>query len=312
MRQYSVHFIYSIMALLLLVTIEWLIYIAACSNVHAPSWAWIKGTQQLNVCALGILLIVLGVAFLKKFEANFYAIKIRQSALISICFLIALMLTGSYVAFLPMTPHSLINPELKAFDAFFGIDSMGIFRYVSKHAPALMNACFHVYYFLEKAAVLTVVALPLFNFKEAKRLLQIYLISLLLVIPFYYFFPSFGPVILDDDHHNILAQIVKSAYLATRVQHVVHGSAVVAFPSYHVMIAFLMAYGWRQVPIMRIYAALYAIALCISVIVVAEHYFADVLGAMAFFALSLGILILFERQYKYGCIPRICYKTQLA
>ena len=85
-----------------------------------------------------------------------------------------------------------------------------------------------------------------------------------------------------------------------RAKHIVGSVDVVAFPSYHALTVLLIYFFIRDIKLFLInhLYLIYTIFLMFAVVILAEHFFADIVGALIFFTISVGLLKLLGGRYK--------------
>ncbi|TNF66648.1 MAG: hypothetical protein EP298_08150 [Gammaproteobacteria bacterium] len=194
---------------------------------------------------------------------------------------------------LPLVPYPLVDTYLVKFDAFFHFNVADITDYFRNNLPLVSEFFQYVYMSLEYSAIITLILMPIINWKSYQRLIFMFLFLMALTYIFCYFFPSIGPA-YSYPAANFTKQVlaVKNDYLQLRnnpTSHVV--SACVSIPSWHVIASLLILSAWWPVKKFgfRYFVTIYSMLLVVSVFITGWHYLADVVASFIFIAIALYV-----------------------
>ncbi|TNF66649.1 MAG: hypothetical protein EP298_08155 [Gammaproteobacteria bacterium] len=192
---------------------------------------------------------------------------------------------------LPLVPYPLIDAYLVKFDAFFHFNVADITEYFRVNLPLVSEAFQYIYASLKISTIITLILIPIINWKSYQRLTFMFLFLMALTYIFCYFFPSIGPAYSYPDAYftkNVIA--VKNDYLQLRSNPTSHAvSACVSIPSWHVIGSLLILMAWWPVKKFgfRYFVAIYSSLLIISIFITGWHYLADAIASFIFMGIGL-------------------------
>ncbi|GHC47329.1 hypothetical protein GCM10007315_06380 [Gemmobacter tilapiae] len=275
---------------------EWLLFgLVVALGLGSVALALTQGRQVAwSEFALGILaalgMIVLGV----------YARRYKASPRLGLC-AIGVGLFMSFCAFAAIfifslfpLPHPLVDSGLMAVDAQLGYDWGGFVRGLAEY-PALGIALGRIYDTALVQVALLIVILGLMGREtDLHRMLLVGMAALGLAVGCWWLWPSIGPAAYIQIAAETAARIhlvVDSEYGAKLVQLVERGPdrigpdtiiGVVAFPSYHMVMALLVAWYSYRTMFFGLFA-LASLAMIPATLSHGGHHLVDVLAAVVLF-----------------------------
>jgi membrane-associated phospholipid phosphatase len=189
----------------------------------------------------------------------------------------------------------LIDPTLARADASIGLTSPAFLSWLARH-PLVVHV---LGLFYVSAAPAVFVAIPLLMLtRQTWRLWEFaftFAVTVLATTLIATLFPAIGAVVFYEIDPTILAHLPAGAgrlYVPTfeafrsgamRTIDLDHLEGVVTFPSYHAVMALLIAYAWRRLPGASLVAAWSALVI-VSAVPIGGHYFIDLIAGGALWA----------------------------
>ncbi|MCF6764665.1 phosphatase PAP2 family protein [Thiotrichales bacterium 19S3-7] len=241
----------------------------------------------IRIC-VGICLYFMGY-FIKELPNN------RPEAFNQVCYYVFTWF--SYATFvnligaggtvdLSLVPFPVIDPYLVKIDHLLGFNVIDIMHYTQTNLPYLHSFLLLVYGTVGNAVSITMIALPLINWKSFERVLFIFYLLFAMTFVFCNFFPSINPA-YGYAHTVFPANVTQEAhnYIQFRDYRAINPViGDVSCPSWHVLIALLAMVGWWPIKRfgIRYLGVIYTILITASVFVTGWHYLVDVLGSFIF------------------------------
>lgn len=214
-------------------------------------------------------------------------------------FLIYLSL-GYLTTSVQFTPFNPIDPILIRMDQFLHFDSLQALewghRYLSLHVLLALS-----YDSLDYQLLFLPYLLSFFLYQErsVKVFYMATLISALIGMSFYYFFPTAAPA---HYFHSTLFSLAEqnTYYKFYSVHHYlpIYSSTggLIAFPSFHIIWAFLITYAYRNIALLFFPLLIINLILTAATLLLGWHYLVDVLGGISVATLSL---VISEKTYQW-------------
>ena len=200
---------------------------------------------------------------------------------------------------IPLSPHPVIDPVLKALDGSVGF-SVAVFMHWFQEMPRINDFMWIIYNSLIPQLSLTFLLLPFIDFKGVQRFYLLLLLSFILMLGFTYFFPSVSPCY---SYHGFQfapsLQKEAHAYLSFRSGGAVPLTDDVSCPSYHVITALILIAGWWNVKKygIRYFVLALNLLMILSTLTTGAHYLTDVIAGILFFIACFYLIKLLERTY---------------
>ncbi len=201
------------------------------------------------------------------------------------------------------TPFTPIDAVLLKIDSGMGINTPALMAWTHHHPH-----CHHMFTFVYDSMLLELTFIPLIlALVNARKALGVFFIaqlcSLYVGCFIYYFFPTMAPsgiihspYFSSTQHDTSLKFYEIHHYLKVTTAN----GGLIAFPSFHVVWAILIANACRAKKIIFYPLACYNILLIISTVFLGWHYFTDVIGGIV---LAMSAIYFAEWVYKksYSC-----------
>ena len=197
-------------------------------------------------------------------------------------------------------PFPLVDEKLAHIDGYF-IRTATIVHWV-EHSPWLHKASLSAYRLLPFMALIALF-LPILMARPdvSRRYVLSVSLSILLMLAVFAFRPAAGPWTAED-FVATKAQISVGKYLTSIKSGLTSGmeqqSDIVAFPSFHVILAVLAAVALCSVTGLRYLAIVAAIGICLSTATTGWHYLVDIIAGLGVAGTchSLAVAILWQRK----------------
>lgn len=203
------------------------------------------------------------------------------------------------------TPFPLQDAVFFHFDALLGFKQGAFMGFVHSH-HVLDDYLQFCYFLLVQVALLVPIVLALLNDARAMyRFLLVLMVATFIGFAVYYFWPTTAPVsqmhspyFTSLQHQDVLQFIALHSH--HKLMH--YGSGIIGFPSFHVIWALLVVYGFWKYKILRSIALVFALSVMVSTLSTGWHYVADVLAAVGVVFLSVFIVERFVLGQKRGVL----------
>jgi membrane-associated phospholipid phosphatase len=182
------------------------------------------------------------------------------------------------------TPFPPIDTHIVSLERLVGIDLRDILHW-TMNAPAWVQATADMFYNIltREILLLPLLLIVLKQYHVVNRLSYLLLISAFIGLLIYYIFPTVGPATTLQD-----PLFIKDQYATgLKFWQIHHGIApttsdggLIAFPSFHVIWAFLYALAFRPWPIAFMLMIAINACMIISCILLGWHYVTDVIGSI--------------------------------
>ncbi len=197
--------------------------------------------------------------------------------------------------YLPMR-HAipLADPLLARLDHGMGFDDGALVAW-TRARPAVLHLSGFVYDTLNVLCVLAVIATSfLGRVERAQNLLVAIIVGVFVTVVVAYFFPAIGPwetsafaPTADQASCGRVIRVLQGGALYT--VDMASPDAIIATPSWHVILAVLSAIALRTVRVIGLFSAAWAALIVVSTLTTGWHYLADVLAGVAVAFASQGI-----------------------
>lgn len=184
-------------------------------------------------------------------------------------------------------------------DHLLGFDVAGIMLWCSKH-PRVDRFFYGSYWQLLLPLLLMAIFVPaLMGKKEiAEKYVAANFIAFLLALPFFTLMPAVGPWVGYGFSPSATQLQVEQAIALLRHGGPLESTAIIAFPSFHVIWAVLSAWALWNIKPLRWLSIILAAILIVSTVTTGWHYVSDVIGGLIFawIAVALTDYLLSERR----------------
>ncbi len=199
------------------------------------------------------------------------------------------------------SPYPLVDGALSRIDSAMHFQTVAVVRMMS-HLPLLRHALAIVYALLWVLVFASLVIPPLCGRAlDSRRFLFAVLFAAILTSALFAFWPAVGPWMVQGFSPNREQAEVISALKAMKSgKPLAEGvkSAVVAFPSFHVVLALLSVTALWNVRHVRWFALVIGVMVCISTVTTGWHYGIDVVGGfgVTHVAYFLAVIVTKDRR----------------
>lgn len=207
-----------------------------------------------------------------------------------VIFFFLFIVNSTMVHYLKLTPFSPIDFSLVKVDQFLGFHQTAWLNWTYAH-PFIQTVLAHSYNLLDLELPLAPLILALLLQQRALRVLFISLIlSFTVGSAIYYFFPTTAPASMFMDPHFTAAQhdtFIKFFQLHHSLPITTDKGGLIAFPSFHVIWATLLAYSFRHKKLWLYPFAVFNVLVIFSTFMLGWHYLIDVIAGLALAGLSI-------------------------
>lgn len=190
---------------------------------------------------------------------------------------------------------------LVAADAGLGIDWVALAFWFRDH-PELTRILSHAYASIEWQPIILVLTLAWADPERLRSVMTTSTVVLAATIAIFLVAPAIGPYAhFNFKSSDFPSVIVPAAWVAPGItdglrngDHQLHFAGLVTFPSYHAVVAVLLAYGWMAVPILRWLFVPLNLLMLVSCVPIGSHYVTDVIVGVA---MAWAIYPLISRYY---------------
>lgn len=190
------------------------------------------------------------------------------------------------------SPYPLVDAALARIDAGMHFQTVAVVHWVS-HLPALRRSLAIAYLMLSPLILASLLVPPLCGRTvDSRRYVLAVLIAAVVTAALFAFWPAAGPWTVEGfAPTKSQSAIVESLALLKSGQPLPEGakSAVVAFPSFHIILAVLSLIALWNVRWARWFVLVLCVLICISTLSTGWHYLIDVIGGLAVTYLSQTI-----------------------
>jgi len=197
---------------------------------------------------------------------------------------------NSMIYFVQLTPFPTIDFTLVHIDHFFGFNQLAWLNWTHAHPfiANFVNECYGLMY-IQLAVVPLILAL-LMQKRALRVLFMSILMSFIVGSAIYYFMPTTAPASMFHDPNFALQQhdtFIKFYEIHHYLPITTMAGGLVAFPSFHVVWATLLAYSFRHKKFWFYPMALFNVIIILSTIMLGWHYLIDVIGGIVLAGLSI-------------------------
>ncbi|HIC7213148.1 phosphatase PAP2 family protein [Burkholderia stabilis] len=247
--------------------------------------------------AIGVAMVLIALSHARRHRERAHVWRLRESALALLCIAAIAAFSQSVVVLdylcVALAPPS-IEAHLVRFDALFGFHWPGLYRWVSAHTE--LHRTLELAY---RSSIVQLVAVP-FILATTRRLddlaefIALFAFALLVVVAISTPFPAqsafvhFG--ITDPGTASTVSHydLLRSGQL--RQFSLSESQGLVSLPSFHVMLALLLAHAVRHVRYVFPAAIVLNAAMIVSTPTQGGHYLADVVAGVVFGVLSIVVV----------------------
>lgn len=185
------------------------------------------------------------------------------------------------------TPFTPIDPSLITFERYFGLDNGKLLNWLNNY-PTFRKLLILSYASLSKQLLLIPLFLIIKN--DTKALYNYFFLNVLAVLigfSIYYFWPSIAPASFIDNPLFVQSQLDTGLKFYQIHYHMVPTTTdggLIAFPSFHLIWAWIALYVVRQYPLFWWPMLLLNSLLALSCVLLGWHYATDIIG-------SIGVLL---------------------
>ncbi len=193
------------------------------------------------------------------------------------------------------TPFPPIDHHILQWSAWMQVDLAKLVQWTVSH-PVLYS-CLAIFYD-SLTYQMTYLPLVLILFGQFKRLHEYYFLLLLTALigyGFYYFFPTTAPASVIESPYFIgpqYATALKFYQIHAHIQPTTVEGGMVAFPSFHVIWAWLCVFLIRDLRFARLLLLILNLAITASCVLLGWHYILDVIASIA--VIGIGHLAYFK------------------
>jgi len=257
--------------------------------IHYASFSFHFSQKEVLQTTLFLILLFSIYLFYKKFRYDFKVTFLLESTFF-VCLYSSLMLVFSYLV---ATLHQpLIDSALAAVDEYLGIYSPSFVFWFREHT--WWNFVFTLIY--NSYIIQFPLIILYFCFRgepvSLQRFLMLFLIATPLTIIISGFFPGAGPYVwYHYPPDSVLRNALNHLYeLRNNVLDISKRDGIIIFPSFHVILALLYTYAFRdEKKIIFLPVLTLNILVIFSCLPIGQHYFADILAGFIVFFVTVFI-----------------------
>lgn len=189
------------------------------------------------------------------------------------------------------TPFSPIDSRLVALDNIFHINIAQVVDWTAKH-PSFKKILIIAYNSLPyEMAYLPCIFIIFRQFSATREYYSLLLLSVIIGFSFYYFFPTIAPASSLKSANFLPEQYATGIKFAEIHQHKMpstNDGGLIAFPSFHIIWAWLTLYMIRKMRIIFILLLPLNLLLAVSCVLLGWHYLLDIIGSVIVLCLIHG------------------------
>lgn len=263
-----------------------------------------NGAQYATHGAMNLRLLALLVTMLAVYIGSLYARDFfPRAGLVTwayAMFFFLFVVNNIMTSYVKLTPFPPIDFSLVKIDQFLGFYQTAWLNWTYAH-PFLQNFLTQCYALLVVELVVAPFVLALLLQRRALRVLFMSLIiSFSVGSLIYYFFPTTAPASMFFDPHFTIDQhdtFIKFYQLHHYLPITTREGGLIAFPSFHVVWAALLAYAFRHKKYWFYPIALFNIFVILSTFMLGWHYLTDVIAGLALAGLSILAAELIHKKF---------------
>jgi membrane-associated phospholipid phosphatase len=246
---------------------------------HLDGLGTLKAVASVSFGSIGLWILVAAYGYCRWYGMT----KLTDIAQISAWALLVIPAISFLIPVAGRSPYPLVDAELARIDAHLHFHTASVVRWVSL-LPRLRFA-FALTYALLPVIVLAALLIPSLVGRalDSRRYMLAVLFAAIMTATLFAFWPAAGPWTVEgfapthsqSEVLDSLALLKAGMPLPANTK-----SAVVAFPSFHVILAVLSVMALWQVRWARWVAFIFGTAVCASTITTGWHYGIDVLGGL--------------------------------
>ena len=233
-----------------------------------------------NTLLIEATLLLMYAGFYLQYGLNSKITRIMQE-IIFFFLVMTVMIVATNAA--QYTPFATIDKQLIAWEAWLPFDVKSVMDWTYTHP--LIKTYFETIYL---SLTYQMTYLPLFVIILGRTTLIreyyfLLLITALLGYGFYYFFPTTAPAsIIDSPHFSDIQQAtgLKFNQIHHHIKPTTLEGGMIAFPSFHIIWAWLCVYLLRHWPVAFVLMLLINLSLALSCVMLGWHYPIDALGSI--------------------------------
>ncbi len=178
----------------------------------------------------------------------------------------------------------LADARLAAIDRAFGFSTAGVVDWIAQYPH--LRAGLAMAYNAMPVLVLAALFLPVVfgQAKSARRFVLAVLIAAAITALSFAFVPAAGPWVNGSYHATAAQHGVETFLIQLKAGGAADASAaggIVSFPSFHVVLALLPVFALWRIRVIKWFAVMLALLICVSTVTTGWHYGIDVLGGIA-------------------------------
>lgn len=183
------------------------------------------------------------------------------------------------------TPFPLVDASLERLDALMHFHTVAVVRTIGSHPP--LQRVLTLSYAMLPLLIVGALVIPALCGKpnDSRRYVIAVLIAAIITGVLFAFFPAAGPWTVEgfapDARQAVVVESLTLLKSGQPMPATDKDSGVVAFPSFHVVLALLSAIAMWRISWVRAFALALAILISMSTITTGWHYGVDVIGGLA-------------------------------
>lgn len=273
--------------------------------IFAYWYANLTGAQYVGAMGLVtpswlIMAIPMGLLFAISIYARTLTPRISFVTWTYSLYFFIVLVTASLTDMVQLTPFHPIDFTLVKIDQALGFSQTAWLNWTYAH-PFIGNLVNTCYGLMSIQLIVVPLVLALMMQKRAIRVLFIsLLISFVIGTTIYYFLPTMAPASMFYDPHFALQQhdtFIKFYEIHHYLTVTTSEGGLIAFPSFHVVWAVLLAYAFRHKKYLFGPMIVFNAIIILSTIMLGWHYLTDVISGVALAAISIGAAEWAHKKY---------------
>jgi len=220
------------------------------------------------------------------------------------CLYFLMVITISVITLgLETTPFPVIDPWLVKVDQLLGFHQLAVLNWTYAHHWILKSFNFSYAMLDVELGLFPFILALMFQKKAVKVYLLALIFSTLIGFSIFYFFPTTAPASMFFDSHFTLQQhdtFIKFFEIHHYLPVTTSDGGLIAFPSFHVIWAVLLAYSFKDKKTLFFPIALFNIIIIASTVFLGWHYLTDVIAGLALSALAIWIAEVVYKRHLAG------------